>query len=95
MEVQRFAYRFGSRLIDTFNNAVMFVIALQANALILNEIRDETFDVSILVVILILILISMVLSYIHEKYSSLDRFTELSTSIAETKSKFAHHYYQN
>lgn len=69
-----FSYRFGLRVLLTFQGALLFIIALQANTLISVAIEDpaegqtKKFDTTRFAIIMVFTFAVIILSYIKEYY---------------------------
>lgn len=100
-----FTYRFGLRILLTFQGALLFIVALQANTLISTAIDDppegqsKEFNVTRFGIIMIFIFAVIILSYIkeyyvkkHNDYQKLDY--DLESASAETATHWAHANHQ-
>lgn len=100
-----FSYRFGLRVLMTFQGALLFIIALQTNTLISTAIDEpidgqvKEFNMTRFGIIMVFLFGVIVLSYIkeyyvkkHDDYNKLDYDVEGKT--AETSVHWAHGHYQ-
>jgi hypothetical protein len=98
-----FSYRFGLRVLMTFQGALLFILALQANTLISKAIdgTDDNvkfFDTTQFAIIMVFTFSVIILSYIKEYY--VGRHHSQSTTFSrvphdvETATHWAHGFYQ-
>lgn len=97
-----FSYRFGLRVLMTFQGAFLFIIALQANTLISDAIDDpvegetKKFDTTRFSIIMIFTVVVVILSYVKEYYvkrHSYEKVTDYDAD-AETGVHWAHAQHQ-
>ena len=100
-----FSYRFGLRVLSTFQGALLFILALQTNTLISkgidgNDVGEKFFDATQFAIIIIFIFAVILLSYVKEYYIGRHDtehfpvpFSDQKADI-ETHTHWAHGFYQ-
>ena len=85
------SYRFGLRVLTTFQGAILFILALQTNTLITKALEESRFDATQFGIIMAFVFVAIIMSYIKEAYEHRYRneYTPVSTS-----THYAHSFYQ-
>jgi hypothetical protein len=95
-----FSYRFGLRVLMTFQGALLFIIALQANTLISVAIDEpvdgetKKFDTTRFAIIMVFTFAVIILSYVKEYYVKRHSGDDSKYDSIETGVHFAHGHYQ-
>lgn len=99
-----FSYRFGLRVLLTFQGALLFILALQTSTLISVAIDDpiegqsKEFNLTRFGIIMIILLVVIILSYVKEYYvQKHDSYGKVDYDLenAKTGVHWAHGHYQH